>query len=840
MNFLGSDERQHLQKLGLRILDEEETRVPLAKPYYELAVRFQHAGDLAAFRDRSDLESLGVSRTAPVRASSGEPDPRQLLLCFDDRAAAKTFRSNGAIASEGRFEFRVREPQRVSQRTIHRVLVQFDDQGTISRLRNQLDLYGRGASAGTGLTAKERSSLLDALESVDQLGPDDRRGTRLRAEGFPDGEASLDVDLWHPGSPPLVQDVIRDFGELVRHAGGRVTDGPRTVAETLLLARVRGSSAVLNALLNYEHVAYVDLPPRMPLPEFSVFSVPSIPPSLPPIPENGPLACVIDSGVVAGHPLLTGTIVDERDFESGEATPVDTVGHGTAVAGVVVYGDIQRCLSEEWTPRVQILSAKVMRQGPMGDAEFADEERVTTQIRNAVEAYQRGYGCRVFNLSIGHADRPLTGRRQLPWALLLDELARELDVVFVVSVGNVPHPNVPDAATTHELQEAVRDQLLSTDHVLIDPASAALAVTVGAVSRGDQPYVSPPDFRPAVAGAPADCPAPFTRAGVIETSGATARRAVKPELVAYGGNYCLQDRDKRWTRNNPHLTEKSLNYAFATGRPLTGLCGSTLAAAQVTHCCAIVEAELRTSHPRGKGPSANLIRALVVHGARRNKQLEQWMGGGHGAAERRALRVGGYGVTEPDRAAFSADNRVVLIAEDSLEEDHFHLYELEIPTEFLNGAGSRSLRVTLAYDPPVRGTRREYLARTMRLQLFRGLQAQQIFDEMARVRTTEAELRVADKNKVPIVPSGTQLQWSTVQSVRFAAKGATAFNYPAGKDGAVLFHILVACTKRFDAGGTTQQPYALVASLEHADGSVRLYNAVRQRVQERVRVSWGS
>src|SRR5205823_9955730 len=69
-------------------------------------------------------------------------------------------------------------------------------------------------------------------------------------------------------------------------------------------------------------------------------------------------------------------------------------------------------------------------------------------------------------------------------------------------------------------------------------------------------------------------------------------------------------------------------------RPLTGLCGSTLAAAQVTHCCAVIEAELRATDPRGQGPSANLIRALVVHGARRNERLERWMAEGHGPADR--------------------------------------------------------------------------------------------------------------------------------------------------------------------------------------------------------------
>jgi|GEM_PF-5578116 len=42
--------------------------------------------------------------------------------------------------------------------------------------------------------------------------------------------------------------------------------------------------------------------------------------------------------------MLRGWVVEERDFESGENTAVDRNGHGTAVAGLVVYGDIARCI----------------------------------------------------------------------------------------------------------------------------------------------------------------------------------------------------------------------------------------------------------------------------------------------------------------------------------------------------------------------------------------------------------------------------------------------------------------------------------------------------------------
>lgn len=47
---------------------------------------------------------------------------------------------------------------------------------------------------------------------------------------------------------------------------------------------------------------------------------------------------VIDSGVDTSHPDLAGKVADQRDFAQGDVRAQDTVGHGTAVSGVVAAG----------------------------------------------------------------------------------------------------------------------------------------------------------------------------------------------------------------------------------------------------------------------------------------------------------------------------------------------------------------------------------------------------------------------------------------------------------------------------------------------------------------------
>ena len=209
------------------------------------------------------------------------------------------------------------------------------------------------------------------------------------------------------------------------------------ITPSLFLVKVEANQSLLDELLQLDVVSLVDLPPSPP-PEDS-FDLQS------PVPANGPLACIVDSGVTAGHPLLRGIVVVAEDFDSGEATPIDVNGHGTQVGGLVVYGDIARRLpGNEWLPQVNLYSAKVMRNelNPLDptspDTEFPAEERVEEQLKRAIEYFHSEYGCRVFNLSIGHGDRLYAGGRQLPWAELLDELAKTLDIVIVVSAGTCP------------------------------------------------------------------------------------------------------------------------------------------------------------------------------------------------------------------------------------------------------------------------------------------------------------------------------------------------------------------------------------------------------------------
>ena len=773
-----------------------------------------------------DQTAASAGELARLRASFGVAPDRFLVLRLDTLSGEQREtleRLNVAVVEE------LKEER--DGTTLHRLLIQFPDSESLTTFTTEFDRYADGTSETTALPHAMRRNLFDALESISTITAEERTGRRLQREGPPaDTLFYLDVDLWNPGTDDGRWDLSNFFREFVQSRGGRVVRDP-LVTPSLFLVKVEASQRLLDELLQLDVVSLVDLPPS-PLPEdsFDLFS-PVLPPDqLLPVPANGPLACVVDSGVTAGHPLLRGVVVAEEDFDSGEDTPVDLNGHGTQVGGLVVYGDIARRMQgNEWLPQVNLYSAKVLRNDPnsfdptSADASFPHEERAEEQLKRAVEYFHREYGCRVFNLSIGHGDRIYTGGRQLPWAELLDELARTLDIIIVVSAGNVGDPDIPEALNSAEFKEQVADSLKQPQHRLIDPATSALSLTVGAIARREDPSILSLSLGSQLAASAAGCPSPFTRRGPGVAG------AVKPEIVAPEGNYGLQSiaGEPVWRRNDPNLGEPTLNQDFAS-RPLRAVCGTSFAAAHVTHIAARIEAALRNEFETP--PSQNLVRALLVSSARPHDNVKSYVD------KSDLLNTVGYGQPNVEYC-WSTPNRVSLVAEDVVGYRAFHVYSLVVPEDFLQEPGRRSISVTLAYDPPTRLSRRDYIATSMWLEVFGGLTTEQVVEYRAKYDGDGKPPKVPNRNKLNFSPAGQTIRMSTVQKRSWSSNQGTVFLNRPDPNGDSSLHIFVGCQPKFpNPLGEDSQRYALVVTVEHDSQNIDVYQQVRAKVRARARI----
>ncbi len=136
---------------------------------------------------------------------------------------------------------------------------------------------------------------------------------------------------------------------------------------------------------------------------------------------------VIDSGVDATHPELTGRILDAESFVGGSAR-VDTLGHGTFVAGLLAAGVGNGIGIAGLAPSAELLVAKVVTS-----SRAIPIEAEAKAIRWAVER-----GARVINMSLGGVRDPLDPNRDSFSRLEADAVAYAVSngAVVVAAVGN--------------------------------------------------------------------------------------------------------------------------------------------------------------------------------------------------------------------------------------------------------------------------------------------------------------------------------------------------------------------------------------------------------------------
>jgi len=698
----------------------------------------------------------------------------------------------------------------------NKTLVLFPSDEELSDFKRRLGEYAGGPPREAQKNAPH-TAIFACIDEIGDVRPEDRIGRLLRLQGistpesFPSHQTfTLDVELWDLGRRDLNEAALREIQSWITSQGGRVTD--TYIGESVVLFRVTCLGGVVQAILQVDSVAVVDLPPQptLTISEMLDAGIEDIGP-IPAPKENAPAIGVLDSGVTSAHPLLAPAIGEATTVPRGLGNGTDEHGHGTMVSGLALYGDVAGCIqARSFVPELKLYSARVLNSR----CRFDDEQLITTQMRDAIRYFAETYRCRVFNVSLGDERQPYKGGKVSPWASVLDTLARELDVIIIVSAGNYRHDSISGVSADSLVQEYPR-YLLHEEARVIEPATGAVVLTIGALARsaGIPPgsAANSVSFRPI---AQPGQPSPFTR------SGPGLGGSIKPELCDYGGNFAYDGllggvRDNLRECSVVSLNRLYLQRLFTTGN------GTSYAAPRVAH----VAARLFDLFPAA---SANLIRALLVASASVPEAAKEALSGISNDA---ILRVCGYGRPDYDRAGTSDDNRVVLYADTEIDHDKFHLYEVPIPAEFIGTRGERKISVTLAFDPPVRHSRFDYLGVKMSFRLIRGQNLQNVVeafrhrerheDTVGRLSSTRYDCRM--------LPGPQSREGSTLQKATFSMQRTPSADYGD------TYYLVVRCERKWARDEHAPQRYAVVVSVEHTQ-RLDLYSRIRQRVQARVRV----
>jgi Subtilase family len=681
----------------------------------------------------------------------------------------------------------------------HEVVLAFATAAALNLVEERLATLARDGQ----VTRKELLFVIDAFE---HWTPEDRTGAALAQQGLPqNGTCTLDVELWPQDNLARRQATLESFAAFAEEHGAEILD--RVISPSLLMVRLRCNREAAEQILRYRDARTVDLPPRWGLAVGTVAAdVNRFPPPAQPDAE-APRIAVLDSGLVTGQPLLAPAVGHAQGYVLPHRSPDDAdPWHGTSVAGLALYGDIEAAIEAGgFIPSLFLVSGRVFNHDGNDQTEF-----VENAVERAVRDLHAEFSCKVFNLSYGDLNKVYDRGHVRGLAYTLDRLTRELGVLFVVSTGNLKLEELPDAPLA-----AYPGYLLENHARLLDPATALNAVTVGGVARHEathnaQRYQDAVEDRPI---ARAGQPYPLTR------SGPSVNGAIKPDFVEHAGNLAVR-------RTGGGTVDRGLgvvtvNGGFADSGAFREVSGTSFSAPAVAHRAAKL---LR----RVPDASHNLLRALLgAHASWPEPSVPLLNPNNNAEGREKLTRLVGYGCINGGALEQSLDNVVSLICEEQIGNDRCQFYAVPIPDEFWDGGRrTREVTVALAYSPVVRTTRLDYRMTKLKFSLV----VAENLDEVAAAFQHNRDEGMPERNTNRWL-SGDARQAGTLQVSRWSF-----MQRPQGQ----LFIVVTRQDAPWSNVNDDPEHYALCVSIaDRANVQSRLYEHIqallRARVEQRAR-----
>ncbi|MFJ7439657.1 S8 family peptidase [Methylorubrum thiocyanatum] len=597
---------------------------------------------------------------------------------------------------------------------------------------------------------KEWWSLFGYLSDLRVWSAKDRIDPSLAAyverilQGDPTALVPVEFDLWFLGSEERRSRAVGELRSMLADMGAAVLDEANIdaihyhgVLASIPAGMARQAAAQLGPLATASMVMIVrpqslytvEMPEAAPT-EKERRPVPSHPDARPPI------AVLLDGYPVQSHELLRNRVdIDEVDVTGADA-PLDTRFHGTAMASLILHGD----LATNESPLERVLKVvPILAGGQDAHVESTPVDKLPlAMVYRAVEALAaRNRGTLdtvLFNHSVCDVSSPFT-RRPTPWAKLLDFLSHRHRILFIVSAGNIRAPvPMPGYADFSEFLADDPDRrglaiLRAVESAkgrrgILSPAEALNAVTVGAL-HGDGAAACPANQID---------PYGFAANNLGSAIGLGFNRALKPDFVMEGGRqvaapvphpggFAIEARQIAQLGQRtaaPDIDGGTTDYV----RRSTGT--SNAAALATRNGIRIAEAleELFASSGerwQDQQTRAVMLKALLTHGCRWGP-IGKVLDGAYPPADPRrqrrretVARFLGFGRPDVDGVIEGATNRITLLADDLIQSDELHEYRIPIPNALLGSREVRRICLTLSWCTPIHPASSVY--RGVRLQL---------------------------------------------------------------------------------------------------------------------------
>lgn len=399
--------------------------------------------------------------------------------------------------------------------------------------------------------------------------------------------------------------------------------------------------------------------------------------------------CILDTGVNFEHPLLKKAMKNSTAVNENWSLG-DINGHGTQVAGVVVYNDLRKIIAGSSTVIINhsIESVKIFPAN--SDFPKNDEPElygnITQQAISKSEIADPDIKNRIICMTVTALDYNTNDGSPTSWSAELDQItsgAGELDnrhLLFLVSAGNTS----PDEVKQTDFPTA--NQI----HQIENPGQSWNAITVGAYTSENDVELTSSENKGFHTVSSANSLSPFS-----STSTMWDRKwPIKPDILLDGGNMMTNDKDVDCTEDLELLTTNS-----DLAKPLSTISGTSSAVAQASNMAAVLSAKYPEYWPE-------TIRALLIHSASWTPEMVKiFCPDNKKSSRNQLLRICGYGIPNLDKAKYSSDNSVNLIIQDEIQPfnkggmNEMKLHSIPWPSEVLENLGETEakLKITLSY-----------------------------------------------------------------------------------------------------------------------------------------------
>lgn len=723
-----------------------------------------------------------------------------------------------------------------------RLYLTVPSQRAISELLRLWDFYSSGRELPRGY--KDWDKLFSHLLDIRPWGAQDRLTAEAmeyiaNLEGNGNDKVNFEVELVFYGSDERDREAKEALLKKLEIEPAVILDAsyiPEIRYHALLVSITQEEARKLlhleSGLLNFDEVAYLR-PQAMSIIDSEPEDIEEVVEASKPDLLLPPVAALFDGVVVQNHDLLKGRLVID-DGEGLEMTsPVHTRHHGTAMASLILHGDIAK---EEGPLQRKLYVQFLLGANQQSLVETTPKTRLLLDvIYSAVVRLKQappdlGGDVFVINLSLGDINRPFSGQMSA-WGRLIDFLSWKYNLLFIISAGNITDglslAKIQKPVQLTRLTSAERHLLFVTavqskmvHRTMFSPAEAINALTVGA-SHSDG-CVAPPNQYLIEPFASDKFPS------LISGLGLGYKQAVKPEILNCGGRALYS---YTTTPDGLQLIPAKAGRYFgqqvagvSSSNELVRTIGTSNSAALATRAAVVIHDELESQlsaaeFKRLRPFLPSMVKGLIVHSA-------SWGDAGiflEGALEPKGGRLWknrrsnitrflGYGKIDLSRVLECTERRVTMLGVGTLQCDEAELFSFPLPTSLSGRKDVRRLIVTLAWLSPIKPAEQFYKDALL------DFSAEDASGSGIGVH------RVAGNQP----PQDTARRGTVIHEIY---EGADAV--PIGDDD--ILRIRVECRTQ-GAGGLPSIPYSLIVTFE-VSGTLKsnVYSEIRDRIKLRPR-----